>query len=307
MNTLESFWPDDTIPASLERLDAPISGISVALFSTRELVHECTFDSRNGTYLLSVQALGNTSHTYYRDGKLTYNQHRTVGEATMYVPGQGSHRYTMRTSGPSAMLHFYLPARLFAETIQTEALASHVTSVDVIGPLCASNPRLEVFAREAVDEMKAGMPFSRLRLDALGQDLVIELLRTHSNLRSNKRLALSQTNGTLAPWQIRRVCDLMMTAMEDGLPEPGLVELAAAVDLTPNYLCRAFSRSEGMPPHRWMSVRRIERAKVLMSLFPKRGLTEIAIDVGYADQSAFARAFHRITGSTPSVWRSRAQ
>ena len=103
----------------------------------------------------------------------------------------------------------------------------------------------------------------------------------------------------LAAWQRRKAVDYI----EEHLAEPiSLGALGQLVRLSPNYLCRAFSQSFGMPPQRYHIGQRIERAKTLLA---KRGasVTDVGLTVGYSEASAFSTAFRRVTGLTPSSYR----
>lgn len=103
----------------------------------------------------------------------------------------------------------------------------------------------------------------------------------------------------LAPWQVRRVIDYLEVHLAEDV---GLDELAALVGLSEFHFCTAFRRSTGLPPHRWLTARRMEKAKTLID-GGRLSLTEIALAVGYGSQSAFGAAFRRSTGITPTAWR----
>jgi AraC family transcriptional regulator len=60
----------------------------------------------------------------------------------------------------------------------------------------------------------------------------------------------------------------------------------------------------GLAPHAWLRRQRIERAKTLLH-DPNLDLTQIAMILGYANQSSFGVAFRRETGLAPMQWRVR--
>jgi AraC family transcriptional regulator len=78
--------------------------------------------------------------------------------------------------------------------------------------------------------------------------------------------------------------------------------MAELARLSPYHFCRSFKCSFGMPPHRYHSYRRIERAKQLLAN-RERPITSIALDIGFGDTSTFTAAFHRLTGQTPTGYR----
>jgi AraC-like DNA-binding protein len=79
-----------------------------------------------------------------------------------------------------------------------------------------------------------------------------------------------------------------------------LDELAAHARLDKYRLCRAFRDEVGVPPHAYVTLRRISRAKELL----ERGLSqaEVAQSVGLYDQSQLHRHFKRIVGVTPGAF-----
>ncbi len=137
---------------------------------------------------------------------------------------------------------------------------------------------------------------TQLHAEGLLLLLVAELLR-------EAKQPLPAVQGGLSPWQLLRVTDYLTANLDRDV---ALADLAAEVDLSEYHLCTAFRRSTGLPPHRWLTLRRMEQAKVLMGE-GKTGLAEIALAVGYGSQSAFGAAFRRVLGVTPTAWqRSRS-
>jgi AraC family transcriptional regulator len=107
--------------------------------------------------------------------------------------------------------------------------------------------------------------------------------------------------GGLAAWQQRVVTGYI----EDHLVEPiPIGALAQLVDLSPYHFCRAFKQSFGMPPHRYHTHRRIERAKALL-LEPAGSITDIGLALGFSATSSFSTVFHKAAGETPMAYRRR--
>lgn len=142
--------------------------------------------------------------------------------------------------------------------------------------------------------IEAGETRCRLYAEALSIVLAHELLHL-----GTKRHPLGPVRGGLAGWQRR----LLAKYIEDHLAEQlSLAELAGLVQLSPYHFARAFKQSFGMPPHRYHTLRRIERAKVMLSR-PGLSITSIALELGFSDNSSFTRAFRRCSGWTPICFR----
>ena len=96
-----------------------------------------------------------------------------------------------------------------------------------------------------------------------------------------------------------RVKTLIEDRLTDTLP---LDELAAEARMSRYQLLRAFRESFGMTPHAWQLDRRIQHARRLLDR--EMPLAEIAIHLGFADQSHFQRAFKQRVAATPGEYRS---
>lgn len=80
-----------------------------------------------------------------------------------------------------------------------------------------------------------------------------------------------------------------------------LAEAATLLRAHPTHLVRAFTRRYGLPPHRYLTGRRIEAARnLLLSGAP---LAETAVRAGFYDQAHLARHFRRYLGVTPARYR----
>lgn len=90
-----------------------------------------------------------------------------------------------------------------------------------------------------------------------------------------------------------------------GERSPGIEELARVAGLSAHYFSRAFRRRYGLPPHRWLLQQRIDRAKRLLA--GRLPLAEIALELGFVDQSHFGACFRAIVGVSPGRYRAFAR
>jgi AraC family transcriptional regulator len=95
--------------------------------------------------------------------------------------------------------------------------------------------------------------------------------------------------------------------IEDHLSEDvSLATLAEFVNLSLFHFARAFKQSFGVPPHRYHSARRMDRARSLLQR-PALSVTQIAAQTGFRETSSFTRAFRRFTGLTPTEYRRHSE
>jgi AraC-like DNA-binding protein len=81
--------------------------------------------------------------------------------------------------------------------------------------------------------------------------------------------------------------------------------LAAAsrqLEASPAHLIRCFTRTFGLAPHAYRLGRRIEMAR--LQLLDGRPAADVAVSVGFYDQSHFTRHFKRLVGTTPGRYVS---
>src|SRR5262249_25450146 len=82
--------------------------------------------------------------------------------------------------------------------------------------------------------------------------------------------------------------------------------LARVSGVSEAHFARAFKEAFGVPPHRYLLTRRIERATTLLR-DTDLSITEIAFQTGWGSLGTFGRTFHDITGESPGTIRARAR
>lgn len=99
------------------------------------------------------------------------------------------------------------------------------------------------------------------------------------------------------PAVARRVRDLLDRDLCD---VPTLESLASDLGVHATQLVRAFGREYGLPPHRYVTGRRVDRARSL--LLDGMPAAEVATSVGFHDQAHLIRHFRRTLGVTPGAF-----
>ena len=91
----------------------------------------------------------------------------------------------------------------------------------------------------------------------------------------------------------------MIDANLGGVP---VEDLARECGLSKAHFSRAFSRSVGMAPHRWLMKRRIEVAKETLR-DGRLSMSDVVAACGFCDQSHLTRVFTKMVGVSPRAWR----
>lgn len=140
----------------------------------------------------------------------------------------------------------------------------------------------------------AACPWSRSEASTSHTRARLELI---SQGRQSERFP--RTRGGLSPATLNRVRRHIEAHIEQSID---LKAMAKVARLSVHHFARAFKEAEGVTPHAFVMIRRIERAKVLLDGSRQR-LSDVAAACGFADQSHFARCFRRSTGETPRSFR----
>jgi len=152
----------------------------------------------------------------------------------------------------------------------------------------------------AVDaELTAGGVGGSLASESLANVLAVHLIR---HIMAPGR-GVHERYGTLPQGRLRAVLEYIEEHLDAA---PSLEELAAVARLSVYHFARQFKRATGLPPHQYVILRRVDRAKQLLQCGGDLSLAELAAHAGFSDQSQFTHHFKRIVGVTPGQFRMPA-
>ncbi len=205
-----------------------------------------------------------------------------VGATTLVPPGYPA---TFELSGTARVLMMQLPwavVRQFAEE-------------DGRDPDC-----IELQPRLAHDDpVLAGLLYaavSALENEPVGP-IVQRLITAHSAQPESE----APVTGGLSPMKLRRVRDRIEASLEE---PPTLGSLAAEVGLSLFHFAREFRQTTGLPPHRYILRRQLDRATILLA-DRDLAIVDVAAASGFAHASHLARHLRRRTGLSPDAFRAR--
>ena len=105
--------------------------------------------------------------------------------------------------------------------------------------------------------------------------------------------------GGLAGWQMARVRAFIDKNLHSTIHTR---DLSAVARRSPAHFARSFKHTFGESPHAYVMRRRLETACHLM-ITTSDSLSQIALSVGFSDQSHLCKRFKEALGQSPSNWR----
>jgi AraC family transcriptional regulator len=204
-------------------------------------------------------------------------------------------RSRWRWSSHCDSLHVFLEPGLVAR-VATEAFELDPARA-LVPPLDGLHlPQLRAAMLAVNDELMAGAAGGRLAAESLANLLAVHLIRNASAPRPPAR----RTDGALPPRKLRAVVEYVEEHLDAGLT---LEQIAAVAHLSVYHFARQFKVATGLPPHQYVILRRVERARQLLQGGSGFSLAAVAAHAGFSDQSQFASHFKRLVGVTPRQFR----
>ena len=115
-------------------------------------------------------------------------------------------------------------------------------------------------------------------------------------------LASDFERGANRPYEDKRFSDMFLWVQEHFHEVESVEELASKYEYNPKYLCTLFKKTVGKTVNAYLTEKRIEKAKELLS-WGNAPVKTVARLVGYEDEYYFMRVFKKKTGFTPKAYR----
>ena len=168
---------------------------------------------------------------------------------------------------------------------------------------------VESFRNGARDYLKK--PFS---ISELSTKIDFYLALRHADQQRRKNiLPMSNTPaapGTppaaVTPSQYHKIQQAVRFINDNYRTDICLDDVAGEAGMSPAHFSRIFKKVMGLPYQDYLNGRRITKAKNLLRT-SAQSVTEIAVSLGFADPTGFGRIFKKLTGHTPSTYRSLPQ
>jgi AraC family transcriptional regulator len=144
-------------------------------------------------------------------------------------------------------------------------------------------------------EVLSGGLAGNLYVESLRNLLAVHLLRNHTGDSTQPQSRVVELEGL----KLKQLKDYIEEHLAEDL---AIATLAALIPMSQFHFARAFKAAIGEPPHRYIMQRRIERAKILLSV-ARLSVAEVSYQTGFSSQSHFTAQFRRAIGLTPKQFR----
>lgn len=226
-------------------------------------------------------------------------QHTRVEPGTIWFCPAGVQEEDIVLSEWHEALHLYLPPARFAELSAERGGALYrPEAVPYLGGFY--DERIRRIGNGLLAHLQAPGAAGAVLIDTLSLDLTACIVDSYSP--DAHRAPANDNRHRLDGKRLRRVLDYMTAHLEDDV---GLKDIADEACFSPFHFNRVFADTMGLPPHRYLSRLRLERAKTLLAL-GAMPIAQIAVASCFSSQSNFTRAFVRATGVTPRDYRRQS-
>jgi AraC family transcriptional regulator len=277
-------------------MDRGWSGLSAQLCSVSKAVIPWT--TPQSDIRMCVDVRGNKSFIARRAPGIESRIVVRRGTAWLSPPGlqEGSVDIAEDMSG---VLHIYLPVSHFSpgsfdNDIGGSAIGALRYETAFEDPLLAEIGC--AIASELQNETSAGS----LLIGTLASSLAARLVQKYATASSAQSCPRRTVQG-LDRRRLLRVLDYIEANLEGDL---SIERMAAIACLSRFHFARTFRQAVGQSPHRYVSAKRLERAKALL-MHGDRPLVDIALALSFSSQANFARAFREATGLAPGQYRRK--
>lgn len=256
---------------------------NLALYAWRGQCEEARFEAFAEPVI--VYHVGGAKSVRVRTGR-NWNRRTHPGLITV-IPPATPVSWEIRGEVHSRSVH--LGSHFFsAATPETDA---------ALGFRCGVHDPLIAAAIQTLEqEIRRPAQCGSLYADAVADTLALHLLREGVAPRAQL------CDGGLARAALGRSLERLEAGIESGV---SLQALADEAGLSRAHFAESFRRSTGLPAHRYLTQRRLARARELLRR-THLSLAEVALRCGFSSQAHFSDCFRREAGVTPRRFRDQA-
>jgi AraC family transcriptional regulator len=198
------------------------------------------------------------------------------------------------TADPVRTLHLHVKSDLFSQAV--EQLADRdPAQLTVVNRSGFQDALLAHIGLTLQQELRQPVPAGKLYAEAAAQMMAAHLLRYYTNAA----VSIREFSQGLSRQKMQRLTAFILAHLDQNL---SLESLAQHVGFSAYHFVRLFRHTTGETPHQFVLRKRIEAAQRLLKE-TDIPLSQVALSVGFPNQSHFTQAFKHRVGCTPHIYR----
>ncbi|REG49604.1 AraC-like DNA-binding protein [Paraburkholderia sp. BL6669N2] len=252
--------------------------------------HELIAPTFENHYTIEV-LLGETYVDCFNDEKHVTGKLAGFGSTQVAAPGQ---QIRCRFDRSTEAIHLFIPRPTILTACEELQHRNCAEEIAIFDPCFATDPTMGRLIEAIAGAYSLHDAFISCYVESLMVAILARLIGARSDLIADR----SSSSG-LVKWRLRRAIDFIEANLQEHVT---LSDIAKHAGLSRMHFAAQFRRATGFTPHQFLTLRRVERAKSLLSE-GRLEIVEISANVGFHSQAYFTSVFRKITGTTPSCWR----
>src|SRR5258705_2697349 len=227
-----------------------------------------------------------------------YCQEATPKAGAIWLSSAGVAKEIAITAPIPQTMHLYLHTALF-DRLKDDFNLPLAPAHSIHHAVGIVDDVIDQIGRSILSELTVETAASRMYVEAASLTLAARLLQKHCD--SGACASTESSAHSLDHIRLRRVLDYIAANIRHDIT---LVNLAGIAGYSAFHFARKFTLAMGIPPHRYISRMRLEKAMAELAA-GKLPLVQVALNAQFSSKASFTRAFHRATRMTPKEYQPR--
>ena len=243
-------------------------------------------------HVVGVHIAGAVNLLQSRNGRTTV-KHVRAGDVTITPCGEPKR---FQHAGENIVILLKLAPALL-QGVAGDEYAYDPSQFEIRENFGAPDPRLVSLGKQLLAGLELEGTVGQMHVESLTIQVATHLLRHYCTTQQSRQKHIPK----LSQRKLQRALEYIDSNLREDI---SLADVAEMLSISRGHFAHAFRQTTGLPPHRFVLARRIERAKSLLRE-TDLPITEIAHRIGCASHSHFSVLFHRATGQTPRDYRNQ--
>ncbi len=238
-------------------------------------------------HIISISARNPAKLEVISDGKSWTTSSALKDNLIQFYPADRS--YQVGWMGESEFIHCYIDPQNLCRTAYESVDPDYL---ELMVHFMRYDPLIYQIVLALKTELETNPANSRFYAESASTFLSAHLVKHYAT----KRCVLQEYTVGLSSSKLQRAIDYIQAHLAEDL---SLDAIATEIGMSRFYFCRLFKKSIGITPYQYLIKCRIDRAKLLLLSTTKLSIADIALQVGFSNQSNFTKHFKRLVGVTP--------